>query len=229
MIPGSSRRYHQYCPVARALDVIGERWALLIVRELLFGPRRFTDLADGLPGIGSSVLTTRLKELEQRGLVAKRTLPPPAASVVYELTDEARGLGAVLSALADWGMHLVGRPEKDDHVRSSWLVLGLAVTNEPDPSLPDATYELRVDDEIFQVQSHQGHLRPSSGPAGGAAATITLATDTLTAIASGELDGPGALADRLIAIDGDAGAAQRLLESLTRSRERAEVRRAPPR
>ena len=87
-----SRRYHQYCPVARVLDVIGERWTLLIVRELLLGPRRFTDLADGLPGIGSSVLTTRLKQLEQTGLVAKRTLPPPAASVVYELTDEGRGL-----------------------------------------------------------------------------------------------------------------------------------------
>jgi DNA-binding HxlR family transcriptional regulator len=225
-----SRRYHQYCPVARTLDVIGERWTLLIVRELLLGPRRFTDLADGLPGIGSSVLTTRLKELEENGLVAKRTLPPPAASVVYELTEQARGLGAVLRAMADWGMHLFGGPEKDDEVRSSWLVLGLAVTNEPDPSLPDATYELRVDHETFHVRSHQGHLHPAHGPAARAAATITLTRDTLTAIASGELDIPGPHADRLISVDGDARAAQRFLESLTQTRLRTDSgRRAPPR
>jgi DNA-binding HxlR family transcriptional regulator len=85
------RRYHQYCPVARALDVVGERWTLLIIRELLLGPRRFTDLADGLPGIGSSVLSNRLADLERSGLVAKRTLPPPAASVVYELTTWRAG------------------------------------------------------------------------------------------------------------------------------------------
>jgi DNA-binding HxlR family transcriptional regulator len=215
-----SRRYQQYCPVARVLDVIGERWTLLIARELLLGPRRFTDLADGLPGIGSSVLTTRLKELEQTGLVAKRTLPPPAASVVYELTDEARGLAAVLRAMADWGMHMLGRPQKDDQVRSSWLVLSLAVTSEPEPSLPDATFELRVDDEVFHVRSHEGHLHPAHGPAPGAAATITLTTDTLTAIAGGELDVRGLQADRLVAIDGDARAAQRLLDSLARTRVR---------
>ena len=81
-----SRHYDQFCPVARVLDVVGERWTLLIVRELLLGPRRFTDLAAGLPGIGTSVLTTRLKQLEHDGLVRKQTLPAPAASVVYELT-----------------------------------------------------------------------------------------------------------------------------------------------
>ena len=124
--------------------------------------------------------------------------------------------------MADWGMHRFGRPQKDDQVRSSWLVLGLAVTNEPDPSLPDATYELRVDHETFHVRSHQGHLRPAYGPAASAAATITLTTDTLTAIASGQLDVPGPQADRLIAIDGDARAAQRLLESITRTRVRTD-------
>src|SRR5215831_15975055 len=127
------RRYHQYCAVARALDVVGERWTLLIARELLLGPRRFTDLAAGLPGIGSSVLTTRLKELERSGLVVRRTLPPPAASVVYELTDLGRGVGPVLAALAEWGLNVLGPPRDDDQIMSSWLVLGLAVTAEPDP------------------------------------------------------------------------------------------------
>jgi DNA-binding HxlR family transcriptional regulator len=212
------RRYPQYCPVARALEVVGERWTLLIVRELLLGPRRFTDLADGLPGIGSSVLAARLADLEQSGLVAKRTMPPPAASVVYELTDEASGLRPVLAALANWGMNLLGRPRTDDEVHGRWLVLGLAVTAKPAPSIPDAIYELRVDDDAFHVRSRDGHLRPAQGPAPDARATIMLSTDTLEAIASGELVVPGPRADRLVAIDGDATAANRLLESFARVR-----------
>jgi DNA-binding HxlR family transcriptional regulator/putative sterol carrier protein len=212
------RRYHQYCPVARALDVVGERWTLLIARELLLGPRRFTDLAEGLPGIGSSVLAGRLTDLEQSGLVAKRTLPPPAASVVYELTDEGRGLAPVLAALADWGMNLLGQPHEDDQVRARWLVLGLAKTAKGTPSIPDATYELRVDNESFQVRSHDGRLQAAQGPASNPDATITLTTDTLTAIASGELEVPSPQADRLITIDGDTAGARRLLASLTQIR-----------
>src|SRR5262245_52379131 len=207
------RRYHQYCPVARALDVVGERWTLLIARELLLGPRRFTDLAEGLPGIGSSVLTTRLKELEQSGLVVKRNLPPPAGSVVYELTDQGRGVGPVLAAVADWGANLLGRPRDDDQIMSSWLVLGLAVTAEPDPRLPDATYELCIDDETFHVRTREGRLQPAHGPAPTADATITTTKRTLVAIASGELEIPSRRADRLIAVDGDSTHAQRLLES----------------
>lgn len=212
-----SRRYHQYCPVARALDVVGDRWTLLIVRELLLGPRRFTDLAAGLPGIGTSVLTTRLKELEQQGLVAKRLLPVPAASVVYELTDDAVGLGPVLAALAGWGMHLLGRPGHQDEIRSGWLVLGLSVTADAAASLPDATFELRVDHEAFHVRTSGGHLRPGHGPEPDADATISMTTDTLAAVASGDLPIPSARADQLIAIDGDAAAAGRLLEALARS------------
>jgi DNA-binding HxlR family transcriptional regulator len=211
------RRYHQYCPVARALDVVGERWTLLIARELLLGPRRFTDLAEGLPGIGTSVLTTRLKELEQSGLVAKRTLPPPSASVVYELTDQARGLAHVLAALADWGMNLLGQPGTDDEVRSRWLVLGLAATAKAASPIPDATFELRIDHETLHVRTHDGHLQPSQGPASHPDATITLSTDTLAAIASGELDVPSPEADQLVAIDGDSTGARQLLASLAQA------------
>jgi DNA-binding HxlR family transcriptional regulator len=221
------RRYDQYCPVARALDVVGDRWTLLIARELLLGPRRFTDLAEGLPGIGTSVLTTRLKELEQSGLIAKRTLPAPAGSAVYDLTDPGRGLGPVLAALADWGMNLLGEPRDDDQVSVRWLVLGLAVTAEPDPSIPDATYELRVDDETFHVRASEGRLQPAHGPVSTAAATITLTMRSLAAIASGELEVPSPRADRLIAIDGDRAGAQRLLESLRPRRATTDT--GPPR
>src|SRR5436190_1495386 len=86
------KHYEQYCPMAHALDLVGERWALLVVRELMHGPKRYTDLADGLPGIGTNILASRLRDLEPCGIVAKRTLPPPAASRVYELTDYGRDL-----------------------------------------------------------------------------------------------------------------------------------------
>jgi DNA-binding HxlR family transcriptional regulator len=211
------RRYHQYCPVARALDMVGERWTLLIARELLLGPRRFTDLAEGLPGIGASVLTTRLKELEQSGLVAKRTLPAPAASVVYELTDDAHGLAAVLAAMADWGMSLLGRPRDDDEIRGRWLVLGLAVTAKAAAAIPDAAYELRIDRETLHVRARDGQLQPSQGPVTNPDATISMSAHTLAAIASGDLDVASPQADHLIAIEGDVASARRLLESLTQS------------
>jgi DNA-binding HxlR family transcriptional regulator len=208
-----SRAYNQYCPVARVLDVVGERWSLLVVRELLLGPRRFTDLAQGLPGIGTSVLTTRLKQLEQTGLVTRRTLPAPAASVVYELTADALGLARILAAMADWGMTLLGRPGDDDQIQGRWLVLGLAVTTTDARSVPDGTYELRIDADILHIRALNGHLQPSQGPVPDPDATITLNAGTLAAIASGELDIRSRRADRLIAVDGDSAGAQRLLES----------------
>ena len=94
------KRYEQYCPLAHALDLVGDRWALLVVRELMRGPKRYTDLVDGLPGIGTNILAARLRDLEQAGLVTRRTLPPPAASKVYELTDYGHGLQR--GACASW-------------------------------------------------------------------------------------------------------------------------------
>ena len=87
-----AKRYEQYCPMAHALDLVGDRWALLVVRELMHGPKRYTDLVDHLPGIGTNILAARLRDLEGNGIVARRTLPPPAASKVYELTDYGREL-----------------------------------------------------------------------------------------------------------------------------------------
>ena len=99
------RTYNQYCGLARALDLVGERWALLVVRELVLGPKRFTDLQAGLPGIGTNILSARLRELEESGVVARRTLPPPAASAVYELTPYGRELEPAVDALGRRGAH----------------------------------------------------------------------------------------------------------------------------
>ena len=109
-IQGVAKKYDQYCPMAHALDMVGDRWELLIVRELLAGPKRYTDLADGLPGIGTNILAARLRDLETCGVITKKTLPPPAASRVYELTDYGRELKGVLRELALWGARSLGPP-----------------------------------------------------------------------------------------------------------------------
>jgi DNA-binding HxlR family transcriptional regulator len=212
-----SRTYHQYCPVARALELVGERWTLLVARELLLGPRRFTDLMAGLPGVSATVLASRLKDLEQAGLVSKRTLPPPAASTVYELTDEALGVARVLAAMAEWGMTMLGRPRKGDEVRGEWIVLGIAVTS-PVPDVDDGVFELHVDGEVLHVEVRDGRLQPRQGAATGPAAVITARATTLADLALGRLDLDAALPQERVTLAGDYAAARRLLASISGAR-----------
>ncbi len=114
----SKRSYNQYCAVARALDIVGERWTLLVVRELLSGPKRFKDLLAGLPGIGTNLLTARLKDLEGYRVVRRTILPPPAGSKVYELTELGRSLEPVVAALGQWGLEFLDNPlSKEDDLR----------------------------------------------------------------------------------------------------------------
>jgi DNA-binding HxlR family transcriptional regulator len=211
-----SRTYQQYCPVARALEIVGERWTLLVARELLLGPRRFTDLMDGLPGISATVLASRLKDLEQAGLVSRRTLPPPAASTVYELTDRALGLARVLTAMADWGMTMLGRPRKGDAVRGEWIVLAMAVTT-PVPDVRDTTFELHVDGEVLHVDVRDGRLQPRQGAAPDPAAIITVNATTLADLALGRLGLDDAVAKERVTLVGDQTAARGLLESISRA------------
>src|SRR5437588_10026027 len=108
------RSYDQYCAVARGLDVIGDRWTLLIVRDLLLGPKRYKDLLSGLPGIGTNLLADRLKELEGAGLIERAVLPPPAGSTVYQLTERGLAMEPVMIALGRWGARFLGAPNKSD-------------------------------------------------------------------------------------------------------------------
>jgi DNA-binding HxlR family transcriptional regulator len=125
-----SKRYDQYCPIAHALGAVGERWTLLVVRDLMNGPKRYTDLAASLPGIGTNILAARLKELEESGLVEKRKLPPPAASTVYELTAYGHDLRPVLHELARWGARSLGPPPLDA-LDEGWLVGALDIALSP--------------------------------------------------------------------------------------------------
>ncbi len=124
------KRYDQYCPIAHSLGLVGERWSLLVVRELMDGPKRYTDLVDGLPGIGTNILASRLRDLEAGGIVQKTKLPPPAASKVYELTECGHGLLPVLHELARWGARTLGPPPADA-LRPGWLKNALQIALSP--------------------------------------------------------------------------------------------------
>src|SRR5438874_8087796 len=210
-----SRTYDQYCPVARALELVGERWTLLVARELLLGPRRFTDLMAGLPGVSANVLAGRLKDLEGQGMVARRTLPPPAASAVYELTPEAAGLVSVLATMAEWGMTMLGEPRAHDDVRGEWIVLGLAVIARAPDVADGTTYELHIDGEVLHVQVSDGNLQPHHGPADDPDAVLTMDGMALADLWAGRLDVDDALAAGRVTVDGDEDAARRLLTSFS--------------
>jgi len=143
------KRYDQYCPVAHALRLVGERWSLLVVLELMGGPKRYTDLAGHLPGIGTNILADRLRDLEAGGIVAKRTLPPPAASRVYELTEYGRELRPVIRELALWGARSLGPPTDGDELFPGWLVNALDTVLAP--LAPPGRFEFRVGDEVASL------------------------------------------------------------------------------
>jgi DNA-binding HxlR family transcriptional regulator len=166
------RTYGDMCGIARALDVIGERWALLVVRELIFGPKRFTDLRAGLPNIGPDVLSQRLRELEGAGVLSRRTLAPPAASRVYELTDRGRSLEPVLLALGEWGSTApvpAGSPRLG--VDSTIIALRTLFDSRAAGDLA-ATYELRLGDQTFRARVAGGELELERREAPEADATI---------------------------------------------------------
>src|ERR671914_2260099 len=123
----SEHRYQQYCALARALDVVGDRWTLLIVRELVPGPRRFTDLIDGLPGVSRNLLAERLRDLEREGIVTRQELPPPAARQVYKLTEDGRDLAAAMEPLIAWGARRMRDREPTDSFHPRWTAVAMSV------------------------------------------------------------------------------------------------------
>jgi DNA-binding HxlR family transcriptional regulator len=144
------KTYNQYCPIAHALDVVGERWALLIIRELVEHHQlRYSDLHANLPGCGTNILAARLKELERNDVVRRRRLPPPAASTVYELTEYGQELRPVLHMLAHWGARSLGPPTADTPLEPGWLAGSLEMIFCPTP--PDARVEFRVGDEVASI------------------------------------------------------------------------------
>jgi DNA-binding HxlR family transcriptional regulator len=161
---GRARGYGQYCGLARAAELVGERWALLIVRDLLVGPRRFTDLRHGLPRIPTNILSERLKELEDNGIARRRVLPRPAAAVVYELTPYGQQLEEVVMQLGLWGAQSLGEPRPDEIITSDSIVMALRSTFRPEPARGlRAGYELRLGDIVVYARVEDGTLTAGRG------------------------------------------------------------------
>lgn len=207
----AKRTYGDSCGIARALDVVGERWALLVARELVLGPKRFTDLRAGLPRLGPDMLAQRLRDLEQAGVVRRRALPAPAASRVYELTEWGAELQPVLLALGRWGSRApLADPAAPLGVDAA--IVALQTTFDPAAAAgDDESYRIRLGDQTFSLTVADARLQVARGEAGGGAATIDTDTATLAAVVWHGRPLRDAIETGDARVHGDRAAAERLL------------------
>ncbi|MFI6654328.1 winged helix-turn-helix transcriptional regulator [Streptomyces sp. NPDC050523] len=204
------RSYDQFCSAARALDLVGDRWTLLIVRELLAGPRRYTDLHADLPGVSTDVLASRLKDMERDGLATRRRLPPPGAAYVYELTSRGRELLPVLQALGTWGEAELGERRPTDALRAHWFALPLLRSLEG-----EGLVEVRLEEGVFHL-----HVGAADGPVYGDGpaprepdARLVLDAGTCAAVGRGELGLTDAVRDGRVTVTGEGTLAKALREA----------------
>ncbi len=184
------RSYQQYCAVAKALDVVGDRWVLLIVRELLStGPSRYTDLLKGLPGIATNLLADRLREMEKAGLVKREEAPPPVATTLFHLTERGAALRVVLEELGRWGAPMMGVPQPNNVFRSHWLVFPLdAYLEDKTPGDPPVSVQLQTGDEPMVVETVDGKVRTRRGTVEHPDAVLTARPGVILGLLSGRLD-----------------------------------------
>ena len=159
------RSYDEYCAAAKALDVVGDRWTLLIVRELaLRGPCRYTDVRNGLPGIASNLLSERLRDLEHAGVIVREDAPPPIATTLFRLTPRGEELRPVLDGLVRWGIPLMVEQKPDDAVRSQWLTWAAEMMlADRRPDAPSVTLALQTGDQPITIELSDGAVRAHHG------------------------------------------------------------------
>jgi DNA-binding HxlR family transcriptional regulator len=183
------RTYNQFCATARTLDIVGERWTLLLVRELLTGPKRFGDLQHSLRGLGTGLLAARMKHLEREGLVRKIVLPAPARTPAYALTEAGEELAPAVLALARWGMKwAMGERREGEAFQAGWALLALRVGFDPEAAVGMRTvYEFRVSDEVFHAVIDDGTIEAVHGPAQLPDAVIETDDDVLVEVGAGRV------------------------------------------
>jgi DNA-binding HxlR family transcriptional regulator len=206
----TSRSYHDACGIARALDVVGERWALLIIRELVFGPQRFSDLRQALPGASSNLVADRLRELVGRGVVSRRRLAPPAASQVYELTEWGRELEPIVLALGNWGMR-VPMPDGTTTLSATSVLIYLRTAARPDPKSAPAAYRIEIDARVWAVRASKGRVAVEAGEPANPIAGLRTDPVTLNAL----LESPSLLDSADAQVTGNREALQRLLSAVS--------------
>jgi DNA-binding HxlR family transcriptional regulator len=208
----TKRTYADGCAAAHALDLVGERWALLIVRELLLGPKRFTDLRHGLPSAAPNVAAQRLRDLEAAGVLRRRALPPPAASKVYELTEWGLELEPVVRALGKWGSRSP-RMQHDAPLSVDSLVLAMRTLFEPAKATGfAAAFALRIDEDEFRASVVDGHFRIERSSTGPADVTVIADGTVLNEVIWGDHDLDEAMRDGLVRVEGDLASVRRFIE-----------------
>jgi DNA-binding HxlR family transcriptional regulator len=206
------RSYGDACRFAYALDLIGERWGLLVVRELLLGPKRFTDLRRGLPNASPNILSERLRELEQGGVLHRRKLPPPAPAQVYELTEWGRELEPIVTQLGAWGARSP-LPPSHEEIGTDSIVLALRSLFDPEAAADvEASYELQLGEELFHVEVAGGELSIGRGSAADPVLSIVADPGTLAGLLTGQLPLEDALASDALSLDGSKKEARRFLK-----------------
>lgn len=215
----SKRSYNQYCSLAQALDIVGERWTLLIVRELFAGPQRFSDLLQTLPGIGNGLLATRLREMQDHGLIETVVLPPPAAVTAYQLTALGRQLDDTMTALGRWSARLLAAPNQELYQHPIWLLQSLAARTPrseiASSHLPKLNLDIQLDGQRHHLRLRSGRLIVCRGPHSEPHACITTTSETLFALSEEELQIEDALKEQLLTISGEHEAAIQVLQLLT--------------
>ena len=205
------RSYGQYCPLAKSLDVVGDRWSLLIVRELMIrGPARYTDIRNGLPGVATNLLAGRLRELEQAGVVRREAAPPPVATTLFHLTPRGQELRPVLKAMAQWGLPLMSEALEGDVFRSHWLASPVSLyLADSMPEGPPVTIEIRTGDEPMVIETVDGAVRARPGQAPHPDAVLTGPPRVVVDLIMGRIDVAEARA-RGLEYEGDPQVFERL-------------------
>jgi DNA-binding HxlR family transcriptional regulator len=211
----AKRSYNQYCAIAYGLDRIGERWTLLIVRELLLGPKRYKDLYSALPGIATNLLSQRLRELEANGVVQRSVLPPPAGSAVYELTETGRELETVTSAVGRWGSRFMAEEPRDSEVAlpSAYMTAVRRLFRPDGGGAGDVTYEMRLGERVFGVYIRKGKCAVREERPTEPSLVITTDVGTLNAILWRRLPPADALADKRVDLRGPAEELERFVRT----------------
>jgi DNA-binding HxlR family transcriptional regulator len=214
----AKRSYDQYCALAKALDVVGERWTLLLVRELFAGPQRFSDLLHILPGIGNGLLATRLREMQEAGLIEVTDLPPPAATHVYQLTERGRQLDEAVTALGRWGVTLLGPPGLERHEHPLWLLQSLAARTRRSSTemsgVPRLDIDVHLDGQRHHLRIRSGRAIAGRGPHHKPQACIITTSEQLYALSRRQVRIDDAIREGKLQISGSHEAATQALRVL---------------
>jgi DNA-binding HxlR family transcriptional regulator len=210
----AKRAYGQFCGLARAVELLGERWALLVVRDLLVSPKRFTDLRRGLPRIPTNVLSDRLRELEDAGVVHRKVLPRPAGSIVYELTEYGAQLDDIVMRLGRWGAQRLGEPGPDEIITVDSLIMALRSTFRPEAAIgPEVNYELRLGEIVIHVRIADDHRLEVAAGSLPEADLVIETGPAIKTLMSGELSPAEAIANDSVALTGNPALLTRFVET----------------